>query len=227
MRNQWKIYEKMTWNDPEIGPLRPIFNTPLQVTQIDMLIKTDAKFVETFWENDQRLEFWPILGPKVAQKSGPLRPIFSTPIKVLANSNTDVKPVKISGHFLNGFSSKCLATPNLPVSLGQNSTKVRKINRTWSWYNQFWRWSGYISMRNFRPFLSCVLQEMPGNPGFDLFHYVKIATKLEKLTGHDHNLVSSEGGQDTSVSKISGHSLHVFSRKCPETQNLTRFTKSK
>ena len=51
--------------------------------------------------------------------------------------------------------------------------------------------------------------------------------KLEISTDHDHKLFSSEGGQDTSACKISGHSHHRFSGKCPETQNLTRFTKSK
>ena len=38
--------------------------------------------METFWENDQRPEFVPILGPKWL-KIGPLRPIFSTPLKYL------------------------------------------------------------------------------------------------------------------------------------------------
>ena len=47
-----------------------------------------------------------------------------------------------------------------PVSL---STKIRKINRPWPKCNQFWRWSGYISMPNFRPFLPWVFQEMPRN----------------------------------------------------------------
>ena len=47
------------------------------------------------------------------------------------------------------------------------------------------------------------------------------------LTYRDPELTSSEGGQDTSACTISGHFLHVFSGKCPETLNLTRFTKSK
>ena len=68
---------------------------------------------------------------------------------------------------------------------------------------------------------------MPGNPKFDLFHKVKIAPKLEKSLDRNHNLISSEGGQDTAAYDISGHSLHAFSRKCLETPNLTRFTKSK
>ena len=55
-------------NDPEIGPLRPTFNTPLKVAQINMKTKTDAKTVEIFWENDQRPKFLLILGPKVGPK---------------------------------------------------------------------------------------------------------------------------------------------------------------
>ena len=114
-----------------------------------------------------------------------------------------------------------------PVSLSQNSVKIRKINKLWSLSNWLWRWSGYISMQNVRPFPQWVLQEMTRNPKFDPFHYVKIVPKLEKSTDHDHNLISSESGQDTSACKISGHSLHEFSRKCPESPNLICFTKSK
>ena len=54
-------------NDSVIGPMRPIFNTPLKVDQIDMYTKTDAKPVEIFLDNDQKLKFLLILGPKVAQ----------------------------------------------------------------------------------------------------------------------------------------------------------------
>ena len=62
MWNHWNMFDKMTWimiylgaqNDPEIGPLGPIFNTPLKVAQIDMYDKTDAQPVGIFWENDQR-----------------------------------------------------------------------------------------------------------------------------------------------------------------------------
>ena len=55
-----------------------------------------------------------------------------------------------------------------------------KINRPWPRTNQFWRWSRYISMQNFRPFPPCVLQEIPGNPKFDPFHQVKIVPKLQQ-----------------------------------------------
>ena len=53
------------------------------------------------------------------------------------------------------------------------------------------------------------------------------SAKIRKITDRNHNLISSEGHQDTAAGKISGHSLHVFSRKRPETQNFTRLTKSK
>ena len=46
---------------------------------------------------------------------------------------------------------------------------------------------------------------------------LNVASNEGKSTDHDHNLISSEGGQDTSASKNSGHSLHAFSGKCPET----------
>ena len=51
--------------------------------------------------------------------------------------------------------------------------------------------------------------------------------KFKKSTYPGHELSSFTSGQDTSACRISGHFLHVFSRKCPETPNLTRFTKSK
>ena len=51
------------------------------------------------------------------------------------------------------------------------------------------------------------------------------SAKITKINYHDPALISSEGGQDTSASEIAGHSLHAFSKKCPETPNLTRFTK--
>ena len=68
---------------------------------------------------------------------------------------------------------------------------------------------------------------MPGNPKFDPFHKVKMVPKLQKSTDRNHKLISSEGGQDTSAYKISAYSLYAFFGKCPETPNLTRFTKSK
>ena len=55
----------------------------------------------------------------------------------------------------------------------------------------------------------------------------QIEPKFEKWKDRDHKINSYEGGQDTSACNISGHSLHAFSDKCPDTTNLTRFNKSK
>ena len=103
MWNQWKMFDKMTWiviylgaqNDPEIGPLA---GTNIQHTSNGSIYtKTDAQAVGIFWENDQRPEFWLIWRAHGGPKIGPLRPIFSTHLKVLGMSmwsNTVVKPVK-------------------------------------------------------------------------------------------------------------------------------------
>ena len=56
---------------------------------------------------------------------------------------------------------------------------------------------------------------------------IPLSKNCAKISGHDQNLISSEGGQDTSACQISGHSFHAVSRKSPEAQYLTYFTKSK
>ena len=43
---------------------------------------------------------------------------------------------------------------------------------------------------------------MAGNHKLDLFHYVKMAPKLEKSADRDYNLISSECGHDTPACKI-------------------------
>ena len=58
---------------------------------------------------------------------------------------------------------------------------------------------------------------MPGNSKFDPFQSFKIALKLEKSTVRYNKLISSEGGQDTSACKMSGHYLHAFFGKYLET----------
>ena len=49
------------------------------------------------------------------------------------------------------------------ISLSQNSAKMRKINKPQPYSYQFWRFSRYINMQNFRPFPPCVLQQIAGN----------------------------------------------------------------
>ena len=62
-----------------------------------MYTKTDVQPVGNFWENDERPEFLLFFLAQSGPKIGPLRPIFSTHIKVLGMSmwsNTVVKPLK-------------------------------------------------------------------------------------------------------------------------------------
>ena len=55
---------------PKIGLLRPIFSILLKVLAMSMWSNTDVETMNTFWENEQRPEFWLIWGPKLAPKLG-------------------------------------------------------------------------------------------------------------------------------------------------------------
>ena len=65
-------------------------------------------------------------------------------------------------------------------------------------------------------------------PQFDLFQQVKIDYDHGLLIFLTciHNLLSSEGDQDTSACQIAGHSSHAFPRICPESQNAAKMRKS-
>ena len=60
----------------------------------------------------------------------------------------------------------------------------------------------------------------PGNTQKPQIWPISLSKKHAKI-------ISSVDHQDTAACKISGHSCHAFSRKCPETPNFTYFTKSK
>ena len=53
----------------------------------------------------------------------------------------------------------------------------------------------------------------------------QITIKMRKINRLYQNLISTEGGLDTSACQISGHSSNAFYRKCSE--KLTCFTKSR
>ena len=118
--NTWIMAYFGDQNYTEIGPLRPIFNTPLNVNQdlcetsgkcLTKWPKTGSNFgllrpifstpvkVLTMsmwnqWKPFEKMNFYLFWGPKWP----PLRSIFHTSLKVLAMrrwSNTDVKPVNI------------------------------------------------------------------------------------------------------------------------------------
>ena len=52
------------------------------------------------------------------------------------------------------------------------------VSILWLKYNQFWRWSGYISMLNFRASFPCVIEQMPGN-------------RSGRMDGHPENIMPS------------------------------------
>ena len=71
----------------------------------------------------------------------------------------------------------------------------------------FWRWSGYISMPHFRPFLPCVLFTMLGNPNFSQFFW---PPESQNWASTSHDKIISGGEQATSACHISGRSFHAF-----------------
>ena len=91
--------------------------------------------------------------------------------------------------------------PPLP-STSQNSARKREMNRLWPNYNQFWRWSVYISMPIFRPVLRSVLNKMHRNPIVDLFQEVKVALKWGKSTEPDLNVIRSKGKMIHNLTKF-------------------------
>ena len=89
-----------TQNDPEIGPPRPIFNTPLKVAQVDMYTKIDVKptsgnFLRKW---PKTLSFTYFGGPKWPKNSASeahiLRTSKNTRNELVKQYCADVKPVK-------------------------------------------------------------------------------------------------------------------------------------
>ena len=73
VENVWENYQSpefllIFWPkvDQKLWPLRSMFSTHLRVLAMSMWSNTDVKPVKIFWENGQRLEFLPIVGPKMA-----------------------------------------------------------------------------------------------------------------------------------------------------------------
>ena len=98
-----------------------------------------------------------------------------------------------------------------PVSLSQSGIKMGKVNRTWPTSSHFLRWSRSINMRKSRPFLP----KNAWKPRIWPVTLIKVVPKVGKSTDCGQNLLSSEGGQDTSTCQILGLSFHVFSGIIP------------
>ena len=74
-RRTWIMIYFEAQNGPDIGPVRPMFNTTLKVAQIDMYTKTHAKPVENFWKKRKIKmtkdgNFYLFGGPKWSKKLG-------------------------------------------------------------------------------------------------------------------------------------------------------------
>ena len=101
-----------------------------------------------------------------------------------------VRNMPPSGHFFHVFSRKCPEAPNLPASLSENYTEIRKMNRLWPKSNHSWTWYGYINMSNISQFVPCILQKMTKHP--NLTNFAKEI--LGKSTNCDHTQIISGGG---------------------------------
>ena len=65
-----------------------------------------------------------------------------------------------SDHPFHVFTRKFLEPPNLIHFVKSKCTKSRKISRPWLKSHQFWRWSWYTCIPDFRPFFPCILFRM-------------------------------------------------------------------
>ena len=110
---------------------------------------------------------------------------------------------------------------NLTCLTSQNVVNMRNINRPWPKSIQYWSWSGYMSMPNFRIVLTCVIQKMPRNPIYDQFNKSKILPKCGISTNHDNIQISSDSGQDTFACHILNHYFHALLQKCLDTSNFS------
>ena len=113
-----------------------------------------------------------------------------------------------------------------PVSLSQNSAKMRKIIRLWPKCNLFWRWSEYTNMPNLRPFIQCILKKprlWPVSPVSQSQNGAKMR-KTNRSWPKCYQLQKWSGY--ISMSNVRAF-LSCVLNKILETPNLTCFTKSK
>ena len=92
------------------------------------------------------------------------------------------------------------------VSLSQSGAKVNKINWPTPKTNQLWRLSSACQMSDHHPL---VLSRKCLEPHIWSVLLNQSGAKWGKSTDHCQNLISFEGGQDSSACQISGHSYHA------------------
>ena len=91
-----------------------------------------------------------------------------------------------------------------PVSLSQNGAQMRNINIPWPKSNLFWIWSEYINRQIWGHPCLVFSRKWPEIANLACF----IKSKWGKSTDDYQNLISFQGGQDTSAWRISGNSTN-------------------
>ena len=84
----------------------------------------------------------------------------------------------------------------------------------------------HFALNIYSQVFSRLCPETPNMSSF-FFKISQICAILKESTDRDQNLISFDGGQDTSACKISDHYSHTFTRKCLETPDMISFNKSK
>ena len=82
---------------------------------------------------------------KMAPKWG--KSIDHDPYVISSKGGQDKSACQILGHSSHAFWRKSRKPQIWPVSLSQNGTKMRYINKAWPKFNLFWSWSEYINMQ--------------------------------------------------------------------------------
>ena len=119
-------------------------------------------------------------------------------------------------HSLHAFSGKCPETPNLTHVTKSKWHQKDKNQKTMT---KIYSVLEVDRIHQHAKFQAIPSMRSPGNARKPQIWPVSLSqnsTKIRKTTDHDYNIISFEGGRDTSACKMSGYSLHAFSGICPE-----------
>ena len=169
MWNQWKIFEKIFWvpkwhrNWASAADIQHTSKSSSNWHINQDWCETSGKFMRKLLKTRIFIYF----GAQNGKKIGPLRPIFSTRLKVLAMSmwsNIDVKPVKTFWESDLNFDllwgpkiaplSPIFHTPLKVLAMSTwSNTDVKPVKTFWEsdWSTEFWLIFGSKMAQNLRP----------------------------------------------------------------------------
>ena len=112
-----------------------------------------------------------------------MRKIRERDQNLISSEGQDTLACRISGYFSHAFSRKYPETVKLTYFMKskycQNEENQQILTKN---LNQFWRWSGYISMPNFRLYLPFVLRKCQETPNLTCFAIISQNTaKMSKI----------------------------------------------